>query len=207
MVTIRNDIDSSGHTNGSPVSVDGVKNVNHLANGSRRPTIGEIKPKAFNRRCVSFLALIVCVAVCFGVGMLFLYGHLVDRLNESTSQGVLLHDDHEQPTILLAPKSAMSTTTISSKPALMEEEEEAEQQLVSDNGGTSPVMWIDSSAPKESVNSAETSTQINTERSNESAQQSNGGSVLPQDGSFDDEEDEDTGSGQSTDEKGSLDHM
>lgn len=205
MVTIRNDIDSNGLTNGSPGLVDGVKNVNHLANGSPRPTLAEIKPKAFNRRCVSFLALIVCVAVCFGVGMLFLYGHLVDRLNESTGQGILLHDDHDQP-IMQAPKSAMPTSTVSSKPALVDEEEEAEQQLGSDYGDTSP-MSIDSSASKEYVNSAETSKQINAERAEETEQHSNVGSVLPREGSFDDEQDEDTGSGDNTDEKGLRDHM
>uniref|UniRef100_A0A2M4CIW2 Uncharacterized protein n=1 Tax=Anopheles darlingi TaxID=43151 RepID=A0A2M4CIW2_ANODA len=206
MAIIRNDIESNGIPNGSPGLVDGVKNVNHLANGSPRPTIAENKPKAFNRRCVSFLALIVCVAVCFGVGMLFLYGHLVDRLNESTSQRILLHDDHEQP-IMLAPKSATTTTTTSSKPALMEEEEEAGQQSVPDEGSSSPMMWIDSSGSQGNANSAETSKQINTERTNVTAQHSNGGSVLPHEGSFDDEQDEDTGSGETTDEKGLPGHM
>lgn len=43
----------------------------------------DMKSKTFNRQCVGFLALIVCVGISFGVGMSFLYGHLVDRLNES----------------------------------------------------------------------------------------------------------------------------
>uniref|UniRef100_A0A2M4AYH3 Uncharacterized protein n=1 Tax=Anopheles triannulatus TaxID=58253 RepID=A0A2M4AYH3_9DIPT len=200
MVTIRNDIESNSIANGSPGLVDSVKNVNHLTNGSPRPTMAEIKPKAFNRRCVSFLALIVCVAVCFGVGMLFLYGHLVDRLNESTSQGILLHDDHEQP-IMVPPKSAMTTTTISSKPDLVEEEQELEQQTVPDDGDKSQMLWIDSSGSKGDGNSVETSEQINTNRGNVTAQHSDGSSVIPHEGSFDDEQDEDTGSGESTDEK------
>lgn len=86
MVTIRNDIDSSGITNKSAdpnITVAGVKNLNQLANGSRRSTLMDMKSKTFNRQCVGFLALIVCVGISFGVGMSFLYGHLVDRLNES----------------------------------------------------------------------------------------------------------------------------
>lgn len=91
MVTIRNDIESNGTTNKladpnttvATSGVTGVKNLNHLANGSRRSTLMDMKSKTFNRQCVGFLALIVCVGISFGVGMSFLYGHLVDRLNES----------------------------------------------------------------------------------------------------------------------------
>uniref|UniRef100_A0AAG5DEH5 Uncharacterized protein n=1 Tax=Anopheles atroparvus TaxID=41427 RepID=A0AAG5DEH5_ANOAO len=104
MVTIRNDIESNGMANRSPdgtgtalTGVDGVKNVNHLANGSRRSTMVDLKSKTFNRKCVGFLALIVCVGVCFGVGMLFLYGHLVDRLNESAIAGTMWHDKNGNP--------------------------------------------------------------------------------------------------------------
>uniref|UniRef100_A0A182Q433 Uncharacterized protein n=1 Tax=Anopheles farauti TaxID=69004 RepID=A0A182Q433_9DIPT len=101
MVTIRNDIESNGNANRSADNsasvVEGSKNINHLANGSRRSTVADIKPKAFNRKCVGFLTLVVCVGVCFGVGMLFLYSHLVERLNESASEGLLLHDKNGNP--------------------------------------------------------------------------------------------------------------
>uniref|UniRef100_A0A182MG36 Uncharacterized protein n=1 Tax=Anopheles culicifacies TaxID=139723 RepID=A0A182MG36_9DIPT len=122
MVTIRNDIETNGNVNratDSPASaVDGSKNVNHLANGSRRSTMVELKPKAFNRKCVSLLALIVCVGVCFGVGMLFLYGHLVDRLNESASHGTMLHDKNGNPVkpITTTTTTTTSTTTTTARP-------------------------------------------------------------------------------------------
>lgn len=111
MVTIRNDIEANGNAtrqDSAASVVDGTKKVNHLANGSRRSTMGDIKPKAFNRKCVGLLALIVCVGVCFGVGMLFLYGHLVDRLNESASHGSMLHDKNGNP---VKPFTTTTTTT------------------------------------------------------------------------------------------------
>lgn len=126
MVTIRNDIEANGNANRQDSSassvVDGSKNVNHLANGSRRSTMGDIKPKAFNRKCVGLLALIVCVGVCFGVGMLFLYGHLVDRLNESANHGSMLHDKNGNPvkpfttTTTTTTSGTTSTTTITTEP-------------------------------------------------------------------------------------------
>lgn len=116
MVTIRNDIESNGNANRSADSsvsvVEGSKNVNHLANGSRRSTMGEIKAKAFNRKCVGFLALIVCVGVCFGVGMLFLYGHLVERLNESASHGSMLHDKNGNPVMHHTTAVPVTTSTV-----------------------------------------------------------------------------------------------
>lgn len=116
MVTIRNDIEANGNANRQDSAasvVDGSKNVNHLANGSRRSTMGDIKPKTFNRKCVGLLALIVCVGVCFGVGMLFLYGHLVDRLNESASHGSMLHDKNGNP---VKPFTTTTTTTTTEPP-------------------------------------------------------------------------------------------
>lgn len=120
MVTIRNDIESNGNVNRSPDSVasgtgvvDGSKNVNHLVNGSRRSTMGDIRPKSLNRKCVGFLALVVCVGVCFGVGMLFLYGHLVDRLNESASNGAMLHDKNGNPVMTLTITTSTSSTPTS----------------------------------------------------------------------------------------------
>lgn len=113
MVTIRNDIEANGNatraTDSAASAVDGTKNVNHLANGSRRSTMADIKPKAVNGKCVGLLALIVCVGVCFGVGMLFLYGHLVDRLNESASHGSMLHDKNGNP---VKPFTTTTTATI-----------------------------------------------------------------------------------------------
>lgn len=116
MVTIRNDIEANGNANRQDSAasvVDGSKKVNHLANGSRRSTMGDIKPKTFNRKCVGLLALIVCVGVCFGVGMLFLYGHLVDRLNESASHGSMLHDKNGNP---VKPFTTSTTTTTTESP-------------------------------------------------------------------------------------------
>lgn len=115
MVTIRNDIEANGNANRQDSAasvVEGSKNVNHLANGSRRSTMGDIKPKAFNRKCVGLLALIVCVGVCFGVGMLFLYGHLVDRLNETASHETMLHDKNGNPV------KSFTTTTTTTEPTI-----------------------------------------------------------------------------------------
>ncbi|KFB43459.1 hypothetical protein ZHAS_00011260 [Anopheles sinensis] len=131
MVTIRNDIESNGTTNKSPdlnttvatSGVAGVKNLNHLANGSRRSTLMDMKSKTFNRQCVGFLALIVCVGISFGVGMSFLYGHLVDRLNESGNGTnyvdkngnsvvpVTSTESIEAVTTVKAPSSSISTTS------------------------------------------------------------------------------------------------
>lgn len=117
MVTIRNDIESNGSANRADSAasvVEGTKNINQLANGSRRSTMGDIKQKAFNKKCVGFLALIVCVGVCFGVGMLFLYGHLVDRLNESANHGSMLHDKNGNPVKHLLTTTTSTTTTTTS---------------------------------------------------------------------------------------------